>query len=74
MNSEDTALNIGLDVETTVAGNNKQLDTQTDVKSKTEGNKLIITLSNTVKDEAPEVEEEDDPFADLFGSLGLGRR
>mmetsp|Transcript_8098 Transcript_8098/g.23230 ORF Transcript_8098/g.23230 Transcript_8098/m.23230 type:complete len:284 (-) Transcript_8098:213-1064(-) len=72
--TEDTALNIGLDVETTVAGNNKNLDTQTDVKSKTEGNKLVITLSNTVKDMKLEEEEEEDPFADLFGSLGLGRR
>ena len=57
-------------VETTIAGSNKELDTQTDVTGRTENGQLIIKLSNKVEDVAPPA-EDDDAFAELFAGLGL---
>lgn len=72
--TQDSALDIDLTVETTVAGSNKNLDTDTAVKGRTENGKLVISMTNKVKDVAPAKEEDDDPFADLFAGLGLGRK
>mmetsp|Transcript_12846 Transcript_12846/g.32985 ORF Transcript_12846/g.32985 Transcript_12846/m.32985 type:complete len:274 (-) Transcript_12846:281-1102(-) len=55
----DSALDIGLDVETTVAGSNKDLDTNTDVVSRSQNGKLVISLTNSVGDSNTPV----DPFA-----------
>jgi hypothetical protein len=68
----DNALNVAMTVETTIAGSNKEMNTQTDVAGRTENGMLVIKMSNNVKDVAPVLKEED-PFADLFAELGLGR-
>eukprot|EP00191_Tetraselmis_sp_GSL018_P007410 CAMPEP_0177613804 /NCGR_PEP_ID=MMETSP0419_2-20121207/22237_1 /TAXON_ID=582737 /ORGANISM="Tetraselmis sp., Strain GSL018" /LENGTH=281 /DNA_ID=CAMNT_0019110659 /DNA_START=514 /DNA_END=1359 /DNA_ORIENTATION=- len=48
--TQDSAVNIGLQVETTVAGNDKLLDTDTNVRGETRPGKLVMTLSNRVGD------------------------
>jgi hypothetical protein len=57
--NSESALEVGLDVETTIAGSNKDIDTNTDVVSRSEPGRLVISMSNTVGDSNSPI----DPFA-----------